>query len=126
VSPEEALSVARAEAARMRAAGAYAGAELSRPGPPGARQLTRRLAEWAILDPDVSDVRSVRRWGAPITILKRGLLRLLWQYHAQLQSDQSRFNLLLLTYVEMLELRVAELEARVGEPAPLDAENPDG
>ncbi len=112
-TPEDALERARAAAAEMRATGAYADLEPSRPGPPRPAEANRRLAEWAVVEPDLRVVRSTRPWGAPITYLKRGLLRLLVQYHTQLLGDQARFNLLLLHYVKQLEARVADLEKKL-------------
>jgi hypothetical protein len=110
--PEHALDRARAAVTEMRAAGAYppeeARAEIDPPGMP----VSAQLLEWAVIDPDLRNVRSTRRLGAPITALKRGLLRLLAQYHVQLIAEQSRFNINLLRYVRQLEERVAELEGR--------------
>lgn len=109
-SPEEAVDEARAAAARMRSRGAYgeqpesAGLEPSEALTPG------RLFEWALIDPDVRNVRSTRRLGAPITALKRVVLRLLAQYHAELIAEQARFNVNVALYVRRLEERVAELE----------------
>ena len=69
---------ARAEAARKRAAGSYredsdAVRELEEaitgPVTPG------QLREWALIEVDTSLIRSTRRAGAPLTWLKRALLR---------------------------------------------------
>lgn len=111
-APEDAVARARAAAAEMRAQGAYADARAAEPAAP-ATEL--KLYQWAIVEPDVSWVRSTRRFGAPITALKRLLLRLLVQYHVQLIADQTRFNVTLLGHVQRLEARIAELEARLGE-----------
>jgi len=108
--PEEALAQARAVAAEMRAAGAYAPDEARAEIDPPPMTTTSQLLEWAVIDPDLRNVRSTRRLGAPITALKRGLLRLLGQYHAELIAEQTRFNINLLRYVRRLEDRVAELE----------------
>jgi hypothetical protein len=55
---------------------------------------------------------STRRLGWPITAIKRGLMRLLRQYHGQLEGEETRFNVHLLAYTAGLERRIAELEAR--------------
>jgi len=53
---------------------------------------------------------STRSAGAPITWVKRLLLRLLRQYFVELEARQTRFN------IAMLE-RLDALEARVGQGA---------
>jgi hypothetical protein len=110
--PEQALDRARAAVAEMRAAGAYPPEEARPEADPPVMPISAQLLEWAVIEPDLRDVRSTRRLGAPITVLKRGLLRLLAQYHVQLIAEQSRFNINLLRYVRQLEERVAELEDR--------------
>ncbi len=112
--PEQALELARRQAAQRRAE--YGAVEPIRVGPPY-DQIAARLSEWAVPDPTGYEIRSIRRGGAPITWFKRLLVRLLYQFHAQLISDQSRFNALMLSYVRTLEDRVRELEAT------LNAEN---
>lgn len=116
--PEDAVGQARAGAAEMRERGAYGEATAIRLGPPAAEGSELKLYQWAMIEPDTSEVRSTRRLGAPITALKRLLLRLLVQYHMQLTGEQTRFNVALLGYVKHLEARVAELEAQLGEHAP--------
>lgn len=113
--PEHALERARESAAQMRAQGAY-GEQLAA-SPPGrsATQLRAQLLEWALIEPDVGEVRSTRRFGAPVTLLKRGLLRILRQYHAELIAEQTRFNVNVVTYIQRLEARVQELEDRLEE-----------
>jgi hypothetical protein len=109
-SPEEAIERARAAAAERREAGEYPASETGiEPLPDGAPTYSR-LLEWALIDPDLGQVRSTRRWGAPITGVKRALLRLLSQYHAELIAEQARFNANLVRYVGELEQRVRELE----------------
>lgn len=66
------------------------------------------LERWAAIEVDVEAVYSTRRGGAPITALKRLLLRLLRQYHLELEARQTRFN------VALVE-RLRELERRAGE-----------
>jgi hypothetical protein len=110
--PEEALERARGEAERKRAEGAY-----PEPGP-GAledsiapdKPSLELLREWAAIQPDPDLVYSTRRLGAPITAFKRLLMRLLRQYHVELESRQTRFNIALLAHLEDLEARVARLE----------------
>jgi hypothetical protein len=115
--PEDALEQARATAtARRRDEGAY------REVLPGfAIQVVDRvdvgqLAEFALIEPDPEEVYSTRRLGAPVTWLKKGLLRALWQYHRQITGQQTRFNLRLMTYVAELEGRIERLEERDGRP----------
>lgn len=110
--PEEALDAARRAASEQRAAGAYGEAVESRPGPPPPETWQARLPAWAMIDPDLSEVRSTRRFGAPMTTVKRWLLRLLSQYHVALIAEITRFNVTLLEEVRGLERRVAELEER--------------
>jgi hypothetical protein len=75
----------------------------------------RRLAEWAIIEPERAEVYSTRRFGQPITALKRLLIRLLSQYLGQMSAQQSRFNANIAAHVIRLEERVAELEQAVRE-----------
>ena len=110
--PEQALEQARAAAASMRGHGAYAEPSEKQPVEPPPGTAVEKLLEWALLEPDVGDVRSTRRWGAPVTAFKRLLLRLLSQYHASLIAEQTRFNVNLLVHVRRLEERIEELERR--------------
>jgi hypothetical protein len=71
---------------------------------------TRRLAEWAIIEPETAHVYSTRRLGRPITVAKRLLVRMLRQYIGQMSAQQSRFNAQVAAHVMRLEQRVAELE----------------
>lgn len=109
-APEQALEQARAAVASMRAAGEYPVAETLIPPLAEERVTYRELLEWSLVEPDLDHVRSTRRWGAPITGVKRLLLRLLYQYHSQLVAEQARFNMNLVRYVQSLEERVAALE----------------
>ncbi len=116
--PDHALEQARDSTASMRARGHYPeGESAARRGTePGV--TPNRLLTWAMIDPDLANVRSTRPLGAPMTWLKRGLLRLLVQYHAELIGEQTRVNVGLAMYVRELEERVAELERELGrEPA---------
>ncbi len=112
--PEDALAAAMAEAERRRAAGGYAEPE----GPARIEpldQVTRaQLLEWALIEPDLTKMRSTRRAGAPITWVKRLLLRGLQQYHNEVTYQQTRFNIHLLRKLLELEDRVERLEARDG------------
>jgi hypothetical protein len=110
--PEQAIEQARQAAASMRAEGAYAG-DTERAVPPAS--TSERLSEWAMIDPDLRSVRSTRRFGAPLTAFKRGLLRLLAQYHAELTAQQSRFNVKLVEELRTLERRVEAIERRLND-----------
>ena len=70
----------------------------------------RRLRLWAIIQPEVIEVGSTRRFGSGITRLKRGLIRLLSQYLNQLAAQESRFNADVAAHVISLEERVRKLE----------------
>lgn len=109
-SPEQALEQARAAVASMRQAGEYPVAETRIEPLAEARVTYGKLLEWSLVEPDLDQVRSTRRWGAPITGLKRLMLRLLYQYHVQLVAEQARFNMNLVRYVHSLEERVEALE----------------
>jgi hypothetical protein len=102
--PADALRQARDNAVRARAAGEY------RAGPPAPPDAKRRLAEYAIVKPDRAEVYSTRWYGAPITALKRLLIRLLRQYLDQVIAQQSRFNAHAAAYILELEDRVERLE----------------
>ena len=116
-SPEEAIEAARERAARRRA------------GEDGAARPPRLegsitsdrpnfdlLSQWALIEIDRSQIYSTRRAGAPITALKRLLLRLLRQYHGGLEASQTRFNYALLSQFRDLDERVARLEGRDAGP----------
>jgi hypothetical protein len=74
-----------------------------------------QLMQWAILAPEEARVYSTRRMGRPITLVKRGLVRLLRQYLNEVNAQQSRFNALVAAHVMRLEQRVDELERRAAE-----------
>jgi len=110
MQPEEAIEAARRRAAELRAQGIYPPVAPD-PGPPAVTDPDPgQLHEWALIEPDLREVRSTRRYGAPMTAFKRTLLRLLGQYLGQIISQQSRFNVHLLIRVRALEQRVEELE----------------
>ncbi|HWF73187.1 MAG TPA: hypothetical protein VG186_07575, partial [Solirubrobacteraceae bacterium] len=113
--PGRALEEARAAAATMRAQGAYADEDQrDQGGAAKPAETLENLFEWAMIDPDLREVRSTRRFGAPVTLLKLGLVRLLNQYHAELIAQQTRFNVHVLGHVRRLETRIEELERIVG------------
>jgi len=116
VRPQEALAAARERAAAALARGAYADdLERFRVAPaqsPGLEQLL----EWAVIEPDADELRSTRRLGAPITLVKRTLYRALRQYNAQVLSQQTRFNLVVAMHVAQLTARVTRLEERSAGP----------
>jgi hypothetical protein len=115
VKPEDALPRARAELERQRAAGAYDEDLGDLRVPPDERLSIERLMEWGVIEPDLDLVTSTRRFGAPIGWLKRTLEHMLRQYHRQLESQQTRFNLHLLTRIAELEDRIADLELALVE-----------
>jgi hypothetical protein len=115
--PSDAQKRARAAAAAMRAEGAY-------PPDTGGYQLepervtSTKLFEWAVIEPDLEDVRSTRRLGAPMTAFKRLLLRFLAQYHAELLAQQTRFNVNVVKQLRGLEQRLEAIERRAGDDEP--------
>jgi len=111
--PESAVERARQSAAARRAQGAYPEPVSTAQPEPESLVSADKLLQWALIEPDVRNVRSTRRLGAPITALKRVLLRLLSQYHDGLIAEQSRFNAHLLITVLRLQDRVEQLEQRL-------------
>jgi hypothetical protein len=108
--PAEALEAARRAAARAGEDAAGPAWTLEDP-----TLSSTRLMEWAILAPEEARVYSTRRYGKPVTWLKRGLVRLLRQYLNEVNAQQSRFNALVAAHVMRLEQRVDELERRAAE-----------
>jgi len=111
VRPEDALDAARRAVEEARARGAYADDLSGFTVEPTDRISTEQLLEWAVIEPDVELVRSTRRRGGLITWVKRALLHVLRQYHAQAHAQQTRFNL-------HAAVRIAELEERLERLAP--------
>jgi hypothetical protein len=107
VTPEEALERARAAAARLEADPDAGGMTIA----PTDRVSVDRLLEWAVIEPDLAELRSTRRLGGPITWAKRAVFRVLRQYLRQLEAQQTRFNL-------HVALKLAELEDRERPPGP--------
>lgn len=108
--PEDAPPAAREAAASAKARGEY---DLDLSGfaiAPTDRVSVEQLMEWAVIEPDESHMRSTRRFGAPITWLKKLLLRGLQQHFNQLTMLQARYNLHLLVRLTELEDRVRDLE----------------
>jgi hypothetical protein len=109
-SPEEALEAARKAAEDKRARGDYPpagpGALADSIAPPDAELVS----DWAVIAVDPERVYSTRRLGAPVTGIKRVLMRLLRQYTVDLEAQQTRFNIALLAHVRDLERRVSALE----------------
>lgn len=91
--PEDALPEAR------RRADAAGRSEPAGPSPGGTPTLDE-LREWAVIAVDPAQIHSTRRGGAPITFFKRLLLRLMRQYTAELEAQQTRFNAAVVAYLE--------------------------
>ena len=108
--PEEAVERARAEVARRRAQGGYAEAVDSLRIEPIDKVTNAQLLEWALIEPDMTKLRSTRRLGGPVTWLKKALARGLQQYHNEVNFQQTRFNIQLLRKLMELEERVERLE----------------
>ena len=115
-SPDDALERAREAAARKRAAGGYDAPALEGIDETivSSRPSIELLSQWAVIEVPPDAVYSTRRAGAPITALKRTLLRLMRQYLVEVEARQTRFNIALLASVFELERRVARLEEAAG------------
>jgi hypothetical protein len=107
VRPEEALAAAR-ERAASRDWPEVPAFDLE----PVESVTLDQLYEWAVIEPDLAELYSTRRYGAPITFVKRMIARALRQYLGQMIAQQTRFNLQLTVYVARLDERVDELERR--------------
>jgi hypothetical protein len=103
VRPENAADAARAAAERKRREGLYPADTVAQSRKPPAGPDLARLREWAIVEVDSELLYSTRKGGAPITWLKRMLLRLLRQYTTELEAQQTRFNVGVVAYLESLE-----------------------
>ncbi len=110
MNPEEAVDAARRAAADARARGEYTEDLSGFAIAPTDRVSVEQLMEWAVIEPDVANMRSTRALGAPITFAKRLLLRGLQQHFNELTMLQARFNLHLLVRMTELEDRVIALE----------------
>jgi hypothetical protein len=100
--PDDAVERARAEAARLRGEGVYPESAPITPAA-GGRPDIAKLREWALIEVDPDVLYSTRRAGAPVTWLKRMLLRLLRQYTTELEAQQTRFNVGVVAYLESVE-----------------------
>ena len=109
-TPEEALGRGRAAVAERRARGEDLDAGAGFRVEPADNVDPAQLLEWAVIEPDPELVYSTRRLGAPVTLVKRLLIRALRQYIVQFVDQQTRFNLQLASLVSELDRRVARLE----------------
>lgn len=107
--PEEALELARQRAAAARYPEAEGAGELDDTFVRGVPDI-ETLAEWAVIEVDPGLLYSTRRFGGPITALKRLLLRLLRQYQLDVEARQTRFNIALLERLRVVEQRLESLE----------------
>jgi hypothetical protein len=113
-SPEEALARARAAAAAAGDQGLEEPDALEDP-----RHVSlQRLTEWAVIEPEEAEVYSTRRWGAPITAVKRILVRLMRQYVFSVSGQQTRFNVYALGELMALQERVRALEEATAGTVP--------
>jgi hypothetical protein len=76
----------------------------------------KQLARWAIIDPDQVRLYSTRRFGRPLSMLRRLLARMQRQYMSDVAAQQSRFNAQMTAYAERLEKRIEALEASSDKP----------
>ena len=113
--PEDALAEARAEVERLKALGRYGEPAEGLTIEPLDQVTRAQLLEWALIEPDLTKLRSTRRLGAPITWVKRMLLRGLQQYHNEVTYQQTRFNIHVLRKVLELEDRIEKLEEQPGK-----------
>jgi len=121
--PEDAQEQARRSAELKRAEGRYADTSGSDPLDDsilGGKAPAELLSEWAVIEIEPDLLYSTRRGGAPITALKRLLLRLMRQHLVELEARQTRFNLGLLAAFEQLERRVETLEGAAEDRAGRD------
>jgi hypothetical protein len=123
-TPEEALEAARRRAAERRTPESAQPEAGDAPIVNARAASLRRLAQWAIIEPEETEVYSTRKFGAPITVLKRGLIRLMRQYLVQITAQQSRFNAELAAHVMALDERLSDLERRAGAANQPDAQPP--
>jgi hypothetical protein len=112
--PDEALARAREAAAAKRRRGGYAAADAGVDDLDstilGEKAPATLLSEWAVIEIEPGLLYSTRRGGAPVTGLKRLLMRLLRQYFVELEARQTRFNLGILAAISELEQRMNRLE----------------
>jgi hypothetical protein len=111
--PDEALALARRRAAEAPDHDVEAPWRLD-----DVAVSTRRLAEWAMIEPERIELYSTRRFGRPLTVVKRLLVRFLSQYFNELAAQQSRFNAQVTAHVVSLDERVRALEERARADRP--------
>lgn len=104
--PEDALGAAKEAAAK---AGHTEPEGLSAPAA-AERATPEQLREWALIEVDHDLVYSTRKLGAPITLMKRLLMRLLRQYTVELEAQQTRFNVAVLARLREIEERLDRAE----------------
>jgi hypothetical protein len=104
--PEDAIEEARRAASGRTAPGGEASEAFER-ALDAERPSDELMLEWAAIRVDPKLLYSTRRFGAPMTAVKRALLRLLRQYTNELEAQQSRFNFAVLGRLRELEQRVA-------------------
>jgi hypothetical protein len=108
--PDEALQRARAAAAEGRARGDYEEPKPSLDANPSAPVSQERLIEWSLIEPDIERVYSTKRFGGPITFVKRLMIRGMRQYLSEGHAQQSRYNAEATAHILDLEKRIRELE----------------
>lgn len=108
--PLEALGRARDAAEAGRERGDYEEGAVSLEAGPVTRISDTKLAEWALINPPLDRVYSTRRFGAPITVAKRAVVRAIRQYLGEAAAQESRFNSLATAHILVLEERVRLLE----------------
>ncbi len=99
--PEDAAALARAQARPLRVDPA--------PAPPPIDALGELLAA-ADSVPDLSEARSTRALGAPITLGKQALVRALRQYTFELLAQRRAFHGALAREIAALDERLDRLE----------------
>jgi hypothetical protein len=118
-TPEEALAAARRQAEARRESEPQPGlGQVDHDMRDSARQVSlKQLTRWAMIEPEELEVYSTRRFGAPITALKRLLIRLMRQYLVQVSAQQSRFNAYVVGHLVAMDERIQALEQSRTEPA---------
>ena len=100
MKPEEAQERARERAAGRQVDGGALDETFEFEAP-----TVERLSELAVIEVDHTALYSTRRGGAPVTALKRLLLRLMRQYLVEVEARQTRFNLAVVAKLQELEKR---------------------
>lgn len=98
--PEEALDVARSRALPVAD-------DAPVPAPP---DILAELLEAASREPDLSEARSTRALGAPVTLVKQALVRALRQYTHELLRERRDFHAALAREIAALDERLRRLE----------------